>query len=306
MRHWSNCVFVCVTFLFGSICSAAHFEVVHEMSFCNSNATVQSNSEGPNEDPQSNWAGNNNSVSSWMEILYAGQASGGSDLSVDIEPFLGSYEEDLPEIYMNADSSASAYLTSYDTIEGILAQGWANMSTVQVGYATGNFYSILSDGSEASGDLVTITISYEGFVSWYGGEESTRDAYVNGGFAGDDLLITLNCQDYDEPQESEILHRFSKLDLQEGYRWDEVSYQVNIGDVIGIHVGVGAHAEMGAIDPEGLDTSANAELRLGVVINSYDGPAPFDPAKADLNGDGTVDLEDFALFASAWLYQVPE
>ena len=185
-----------------------------------------------------------------------------------------------------------------------MAQAWANAATVAPGNATGNFYQILPDGNEKTGDLVTVTIYYYGNLSMIGNINGTYAASISGGFAGDDVLITRNCQDYDNPQESEILHRFERFELggnialQEEY---QETYQVAIGDVIGIHAGVSTHAELTTIDFEQL--SAYAQLGLGVVIESYDGPAPFDPAKADLNGDGKVNLADFALFASAWLWE---
>ncbi len=294
-------IFICFSVLSVNICRTAHFEPLHEMTFCNSDATAQTNQQGPYYNPKSSWSANNNNVYSESSIDYISMSSGQSNAWQQLQPFSGSYEESLPSVYLSLTSSGFAYLTEDRGHEGVWSQGWGNAATVSPGYATGNFYKIMPDAYEMFGDSFTITIYYSAFAGLDGMDiDNLSSAYVNGGFAGDDLLITLNCTDYDAPQESEILHSFSPLIYVDSHlsAFLTYSYQVRIGDIIGIHAGVGSHAERVTIDSSTLTAYAGVEITIMI-----DGYGPFDPARADLNRDGRVNLLDFALFASAWLWE---
>lgn len=285
------------------LCQAAHFQTVHEMTYCDSKATVQSDQEGPNEESQSNWSANDNYINSaaWLDVA---DAWGTSQIYTQLEPFAGSYEEPYPAVYFFARTESSAYLMEENGITGTFAEGWANAYTVAPGYATGNFYRIMPDKGEQVGDTITITIDYNGSVGRSDNPaDSTSSAFISGGFAGDDTLITLNCQDYDAPQACEILHAFGKLDIEQN-DWasneDRVSYQVHIGDVIGIHAGVGTFADRVSTGQDSLSTYA--ELQISIIIEHFDQPAPFTPDKADLDDSGRVDMADFAMLSSVWLW----
>lgn len=286
-----------------SFCQAAHFEPVHETTYCNSNATVETTSEGPYENPQNNWS--TSACNRAESDIHIGDISGAysqSGINNYLDEFNGSYEDGREAtLYVEAYSESYGWAYSSDCVS---TDAWANASTVAIGQATGNFYQIVPDNYEQQGDLVTIRIDYSAAVELMDGDPSvsTVKAWIDGGFAGDRLLITRNCRDYDDPQESEILQSFDKVELVEGnsdYVEITVWYQVYIGDVIGIHAGVSSSTE---IDGEG-STDCMANLDLIVTIESLDELAPFDPSRADMDGSGIVDFNDLQMFTTAWLWE---
>ncbi len=72
---------------------------------------------------------------------------------------------------------------------------------------------------------------------------------------------------------------------------------------------VGTHLIYGGVDytvtaePDSDGNVLYADYYFSVEV--VDEPE-FEPWDADLNGDGIVDMRDFALFASAWLYGAEE
>ena len=139
-----------------------------------------------------------------------------------------------------------------------------------------------------------VSFDYSAILSGQAIGGSSYSAIVSGGWAGDDLLVTLNCVVRDDPQPGEIVHSVGRKDVPGTYV-DQYEFDAQIGDVIGLHCGVESTAYTGGGSAEG-GVSAAISLTLGGM---------FVPSMADFDGSGKVDLADFALFASAWLWQEP-
>ncbi|MBN2212490.1 MAG: hypothetical protein JW709_13920 [Sedimentisphaerales bacterium] len=300
MKYLKLLVCLLVLALCRSPLNAAHFVAEHESLYANSNAITESITVPEQTDSQNHWGGHYVETYSHTEIedmeMDAIAEGQGKVETINI-PFT-SYETDPAVLDIESHALSFADLPSEN---GVHAKGWVNLSSVAPGSATGQFYRIDPDGTENTGDLVTVSLDYivDIYFSGYG---VTNSGSVHGGFAGDNLLITLNCADWDDPQPGEIVRSYSKKDV-DGHYEDHDSIQVAIGDIIGIHFGVSSATETYTTETGG---GSETYLTMCMVITSYDGPPPFDPAKADLNGDGRVDVLDLALFASAWLWEESE
>ena len=54
--------------------------------------------------------------------------------------------------------------------------------TVDPGTATGNFYEIVPEAGESTGDWVTVTVDYAAMLGSYSEGDSSTSTIVNGGF----------------------------------------------------------------------------------------------------------------------------
>lgn len=296
MRHVLRmCV---VALMVAGTVQAAHFVPFHEMTYSNSDALTRTATGEPNNlsDRQDHWNPNDNSTVSSSSIVVAPGESMQADSNSSIQFVIDTAGAGASNnrVHLTADASAEVEMTTDD---GIDAYAWAGSSTVEIGSATGNFYTIEADTGESVDDVVSVTFTYSAVIATDSIGGSSHSGIVDGGWAGDDLLVTLNCSDLDDPQPGEIVHRVPKKD-SDGTYTDAYTFEARVGDVVGLHVGVIATAYTGT-NPGWSEGSASADIQL--VVSQ----AAFDPSMADFDKSGRVDLADLALFASAWLWEKP-
>lgn len=296
MRHVLG-MWAVVLMVAGTV-QAAHFVPFHEMTYSNSDAMTKTSTAEPNNlgDRQDHWHPNDNSTvsSTYIEAAPGEAMQADSDSSIQFMIDTAGAGASNNQVHLTADASAEVEMTTDD---GIDAYAWAGSSTVAIGSATGNFYTIEADTGESVGDVVSVTFTYSAVIATDSIGGSSYSGIVDGGWAGDDMLVTLNCADLDDPQPGEIVHRVARKD-SDGTYTDEYTFEAHVGDVIGLHVGVIATAYTGT-NPGWSEGSVSADIQLTVS------DAVFDPSQADFDRSGKVDLADFAKFASAWLWEKP-
>lgn len=280
-------------FIIVSAAQGVHFTPYHEWTYSNSDATVKTVTE-PNgiNDWQNHWHANDNSTTSSTYI----EIAPGQYMLADSESMIQFAIETEGDVYTNnrvhltAEAHAAVEMTTDD---GIDAYAWAGSSTVAPGTATGNFYTIEADGAETIGMPVSVTIRYSIEISkdLLGG--SSNSAIVDGGWSGDEMLVTVNCADLDDPQPSEIAYLVAKKDADGSYSGAS-TFEAAIGDVVGLHFGIVATAYTGT-HPGTATGSASADVQITV------GEFVFEPEMADFNSNGKVDIADLAWFAWDWL-----
>lgn len=275
----------------------ASFTPVHDWIYCNSDAELQHAGAEPNylSDRHDEFGATSNSTHSGPSVLTVadGQLQAESFTSVDFSIVTDGGVFSNNKLVVTGRSQSEVSIT---TDLGIKAYAWNGGAPVAPGTATGNFYRIDPEGTEAAGDLVTVVFDFSAVLSAQLVGGSSYSTIVSGGWSGNDLLITLNCADYDDPQPSEIIHTVSRKDLLGSYA-DQYEFQAVIGDVIGLHFGVESTAFTGT-NPG----SASSSVSLDMSLTLTEG---FDPSKADFDKSGRVDLVDLAYFARAWLWTEP-
>ncbi len=280
--------------------NAAHFEANHEMTYCNSDATISSDFMEPLSDRHDNWDANFNSAISDNEASDPnGTIASHSESYLEFEIDDSESGDHNAEVYMYIESSSNAMI---DNEGGIEADAWTNAQTVSPGFATGNFYTIMPDEGEANGDWVEVSLTFNAEVSFESQGAALAEAMIQGpddspGHAGP-ILITKNCADLDDPQPEEIVYSISKK-VEGGTYQETTTFLAQIGDVIGIHIL--SHARCTAQN-NGDQGYADAEAEIALTITGSAIP-PFEPSMADFDKNGIVDLADLAMFASAWLWQ---
>ncbi len=284
---------MCVVMM--GIVQAASFSPVQEMTYCNSDALTRADIPEPNEftDRYDEWHPNFNGTYSntYIEVQPDEFVVAESESMIDISI-------QTNEVFMDNMIQLYAYSSSYveiTTPEGEEAFAWAGAEMVDPGYATGNFYEITPEAGESTGDWVTVTVDYAAMIMTMSEGGSSYSAIVHGPEDGD-ILITLNCADYDDPQPSEIVHTISMQD-SDGEYTGQATFSAQIGDVIGLHGGVIATAYTGT-NPGMADSSV--EMNLSLTLSPGTGPV-LTAADADIDGSGRVDLGDLAILAQFWL-----
>ncbi len=178
----------------------------------------------------------------------------------------------------------------------------AGAAGVSPGESTGLFFKIVPDSGEQMGDRVNIQLSWQGYASVIGNAVTARS---DGGFLayddpGSGIVVALNPADKIVPPQISRVWEHVPLNqfipgTQEGAA--DIQFQARIGDVIGIFVGV--HTEVNISGENGMgQAEAWHEFSL---VPTYRGPTTYSAADADINGDGWVNLEDFAIMLSFWL-----
>ena len=275
---------------------AASFSTVQDWMYCNSDALTRADIPEPNEftDRYDEWGATYNETYSFTEI--------------EVQPgaYVVASSESMMEVYIDSgegafiDNVVQLYAYSYSTVqmntpEGEEAYAWAGAEMVEPGVATGNFYEIIPGSGESAGDWVTVTVDYTALITTETQGGSSNTALVHGP-GREDLLITLNCADYNDPQPSEIVHTISLKDSDGEYE-EQATFSAQVGDVIGIHCGVYTNAY--TLDTEGWSDSS-AEVIISVSLSEGTGPE-LTAADADIDGSGRVDLGDLAILAQFWL-----
>ena len=289
--------FLLILFFAGSA-GAASFSAVQDMTYCNSDVHVRSTAGDPNDliDRKDNWAPTANSSNSTQTInVLPGEyvyAVSSDNIRLDVDTTGEIYTNNM--IQVSADSYSYVDMTTPD---GIDSYAWAGAETVAPDFATGNFYEIVAEAGESTGDWVTVTVDYSANISTTSEEGTSNYASVYG-HEGGDLLITKNCADFDAPVPSEIVYSFSKEE-SDGYYTDQTVFLAQVGDVIGIHCGVYTNAYTGAYL-----SSSESSAEFFIELTMSEGSAPFDAGDADFDGSGLVDMADLAMFASVWLEAV--
>jgi len=299
MRKPSSLLFI-ILFAVGCTVQAASFTPVQEMTYCNSDALTRADIPEPNEftDRYDLWHPNFNDTfsSTYIDIPPDGyvQAESDSAIEIYIETDGMEYTDNMIQVLASSYSYAEIY-----SPDGEEAYAWAGAEMVAPGTATGNFYEITPEAGESTGDWVTVTIDYSAMI-WTETEGGSSNTALLHGPEQQDILITRNCADFDDPQPSEIVHTISMQDSDGEYD-DQATFSAQVGDVIGIHCGVYTNAYAGE-DLAWADSSA--EVYLGLVLSEGTGPE-LTAADADIDGSGFVDLGDLAILAQFWLQYAP-
>jgi hypothetical protein len=283
--------------LLASTAQAASFSPNHEMTYCNSDALTRADVPEPNEftDPYDELNPNFNATESVTYIEVQPDeyvvANSQTEMFIYIATSGETFTDNNIQLYSNSYSFAEI-----TTPKGEEAFAWGGAATVAPGFATGNFYEITPEAGESTGDWVTVTVDYWAYIETMSEGGSSTSAIVDGGWAGNDLLITRNCADYDDPQPDEIVCTFDMQEFDGEYN-DQAAFMAQIGDIIGIHGGVYTNAYTGT-HPGTAD--ATADLSLYLTLSEGTAP-PLTAADADIDGSGRVDLGDLAILAQFWL-----
>ena len=280
--------------------NAAHFEADHEMTYCNSDATIDCDFTEPLSDRHDNWDANfNSAISDSQAEDPNGTITSHSESYLEVEIEDSDAGDHNAQVYMYTESASSAQIANEGGNE---ADAWANAQTVSPGFATGNFYKIMPDEGEANGDWVEISLDFAADIELGSQGGGSTEAMIHGpddspGHAGP-ILITKNCADLDDPQPDEIIYSISRKTEDDNYQ-ESTTFLAQIGDVIGIHIRAHTHSTAQSNGDEG-DADAEAEITFTITGSAT---PPFEPSMADFDKNGIVDLADFAMFASAWLWQ---
>lgn len=293
MKKFLVQLLVLASFFGISYVNAASFVPVQEMTYCNSDAYIKSNSGDEYSDRQDSWNPNDNYVHSYNELNFPdGNAfsESSSSLIIQIETTGESgYADDL--IHMSFHSSSAAEINSEEVEQTYV---WSGAEMVTPGTATGNFYQIVAEAGESDGDWVTITVDFYAAAFGSSGGGSSFTTLIHGPNDGE-ILFTRNCEDFTDPQSDEIIHTYAVIDSDCEYS-DQATFSAQIGDIIGIHCGTYTNAYTGEYMGY---ANATADLSINLILS--EGTPEFTAKMADFDGSGVVDLADFALFASVWL-----
>ncbi|MHC4659686.1 MAG: hypothetical protein ACYS83_11020 [Planctomycetota bacterium] len=179
-----------------------------------------------------------------------------------------------------------------DTLDA-LPDSWAyaECETRQPGVTNGIFFRIEPDVNENVGDDIIVNFSWAGYADVFG--QGWCDI---GGTSGmDHMAITLNQNPPVTGVPDSQYEVWTHPNVHETVYYEDAnsgSFDAIIGDVIGVFISVDTRSELTSGEYAYVDGYSIVSLWLD--DGSY--------CPADINDDGRVDFEDFAIFAQYWLW----
>ena len=224
---------------------------------------------------------------------------------------------------ITADSYAYAemgYLEQYDEAGGLMvyaagsadaeaytpeatADAYAGTAGVTPGNSTGLFFRIMPDADEQVGDTVEISLDWIAEAQVWG----VGHAACNNGFLGNDdpgsgITVAVNPSDKNIPPAASRVWEHPVVEqVDDGYASDsdQTTFTAQIGDVIGVFMGV--DNEINIVGEESADLYTYQQIMLTI---RYIGGPVYTAKDADIDASGRVDLGDIAIIAQFWLENV--
>ncbi len=284
MKNYTITIIAVVLSLLSTAFSAALVPQPSNSLFLDSGAAVES-PYGGGSDFYSDWD------SSYLD--------GGSSVTITNESEVPVAEfHSAASSQVNSEGPGNVCIEAHSESEAIMSvvtkgsNAWSGISSVAPGSSTGIFFDIVPSGPEENiGDIVTLHFNINAEV-WAQYAEYCR---IDGGFAGDQLLITRNCADKDSPLPDEVIwsaNRLATTDNEDSY-YQDFELTAALGDNIGVHFGIATKAYLTQYDEY---SYASANLNISIEPGEV---RPY--CRADINSDGKVDLLDLAELAQYWL-----
>jgi hypothetical protein len=188
-------------------------------------------------------------------------------------------------VYLTASSSGSS--ESMDCF----AEGSGRTVTGEAGGTDGIFFIIMPDAGENFGDLVRVQVLWNAYANAAG------DSIIetNGGDGKPRITISRTLLGSEQElwgRDGVSLHDPNFMSVNY-YDDENTTFTARIGDTIGIYMGTSASSQF-----SGVYSQASVNLNLSLTLKTV---MPGNPA--DLNADGSVDMQDLSVFADNCLWQ---
>lgn len=202
--------------------------------------------------------------------------------------------------FENSEMGKAVFLSAHSSVDenspnAVSLSCYAGSATAVAGLTNGIYFKIVADQGEAIGD--DVQVSYEWMCQAY---LDAGQANFDGPFGTYDMYVTVGLEpDFSGVPDSQYIawHKQAFSLYSDDEMSEAGTFSAKVGDTIGVFMSIGVNVDSSS----DITSSDEAYMSFDFTAVQVTPATVYTPADADINGDGIVDLGDFAIMASFWL-----